>query len=165
LKKLRLIIHNAPFDVGFINHELLKLRAAKAAKIYKNITEYCSVIDTLVMARQKHPGQKNNLDALCKRYGVDNSQRDLHGALLDSEILADVYLFMTGGQKALSLGGAEDSDNKATAVSAIRRLVDAVDIPVLAASAIELESHEKKLQSINKASQGNCIWLKEPTNS
>ena len=93
-----LVIHNAPFDVGFINHELSKL-----TKYPKSIAGLCSIIDTLAVARNKHPGQRNNLDALCKRYTVDNSQRDLHGALLDAEILADVYLIMTGGQVNLNI--------------------------------------------------------------
>lgn len=152
-----LIIHNAPFDIGFINHELSKHGGNK----YKAITHYCGVIDTLVMARQKHPGQKNNLDALCKRYGVDNSQRDLHGALLDSEILADVYLLMTGGQRALSLSSASSEDDSGnTRVTAIRRLSETPDLPVILASPEELEQHEKKLAAIDKASQGQCVWLK-----
>ena len=157
-----LVIHNAPFDIGFINYELAHYGEAK----YQPITEYCSVIDTLVMARQKHPGQKNNLDALCKRYGVDNSQRDLHGALLDSEILADVYLLMTGGQRTLSLSSdsaCEDSNEQK--VSAIRRISPELVLPVLAASAEELSQHEEKLMSIDKVSQGNCLWLKEKINS
>ncbi len=153
-----LIIHNAPFDVGFINHEL----AHYANNRYSPITEYCGVIDTLVMARQKHPGQKNNLDALCKRYGVDNSQRDLHGALLDSEILADVYLLMTGGQRALSLSSDTGSqDNEQSEVSAIRRLSGELSLPVIHANEEELAAHQDKLAMIDKASQGNCLWLKE----
>ena len=94
IKGAQLIIHNAPFDVGFINHEFNLLKNHH----FSDLERYCEVIDTLVMARNKHPGQKNNLDALCKRYDVDNSNRELHGALLDSEILALVYLAMTGGQ-------------------------------------------------------------------
>lgn len=90
-----LIIHNAPFDVGFINSEL------RLAKWKKSLEEYCEILDTLVMAREKHPGQRNSLDALCKRYDIDNSNRQLHGALLDAEILAFVYLAMTGGQSSL----------------------------------------------------------------
>ena len=101
-----LIIHNAPFDLGFINHELKKL-----GKKTPLLESSCRVIDTLGLARQKHPGQKNSLDALCKRYGVDNSQRDLHGALLDSEILADVYLLMTGGQVNLNINQQGDSES------------------------------------------------------
>jgi DNA polymerase-3 subunit epsilon len=98
IKGAELVIHNAPFDIGFLDHELSKLDQES-----RRIDNFCSVLDTLVMARQKHPGQKNNLDALCKRYEIDNSQRSLHGALLDARILADVYLAMTGGQTALSL--------------------------------------------------------------
>ena len=94
-----LVIHNAPFDVGFIDHELAKLEP-----VWGKVADHCKITDSLVMARKKHPGQKNSLDALCKRYSVDNSQRELHGALLDAEILADVYLLMTGGQGSLSLG-------------------------------------------------------------
>lgn len=104
-----LVIHNAPFDLGFLDHELSKLD-----KESRSIGQFCTVLDTLVMARQKHPGQKNNLDALCRRYEIDNSQRSLHGALLDARILADVYLVMTGGQTALSL---DDSDLNADAAA------------------------------------------------
>ncbi len=115
------------------------------------------------MARAKHPGQKNNLDALCKRYGVDNSQRDLHGALLDAEILADVYLLMTGGQTALSLGGNQ-SNNKdsGNTVNEIRRLSAArKPLAIIPANEEELEVHGQKLANIDKSSGGNCIWLKE----
>ena len=107
-----LVIHNAPFDVGFIDHELSKL-----PKQPKSITDLCSVVDTLALARNKHPGQRNNLDALCKRYAVDNSQRDLHGALLDAEILADVYLVMTGGQVNLNINEQSGSDEGAASRS------------------------------------------------
>jgi DNA polymerase-3 subunit epsilon len=103
IRGAELIIHNAPFDVGFLNHELALLGDDQP-----RIADICGVLDTLVMARQRHPGQKNNLDALCKRYEIDNSARTLHGALLDSEILAEVYLIMTGGQTSLSLD-SEDS--------------------------------------------------------
>lgn len=153
-----LIIHNAAFDVGFINAEFSRLVPKP-----NYIETSCSIIDTLLLARSKHPGQKNNLDALCKRYGVDNSQRDLHGALLDAEILADVYLLMTGGQTALSLGGNQ-SDNKdsTNVISEIRRLSAARrPLPVLDATLEELELHAQKLVSIEKSSNGNCIWLKE----
>jgi DNA polymerase-3 subunit epsilon len=116
-----------------------------------------------LLARAKHPGQKNNLDALCKRYGVDNSQRDLHGALLDAEILADVYLLMTGGQTALSLGGNQSSNkDSGNSGNEIKRLLPSrKPLPVLKVSAEELELHDQKLASINKSSAGNCIWLKE----
>ena len=106
-----LVIHNAPFDVGFLDHELSKLENES-----RTISQFCSVLDTLVMARQKHPGQKNNLDALCRRYEINNSQRSLHGALLDARILADVYLAMTGGQTAL---GLDDSEMEAGAIGQI----------------------------------------------
>lgn len=147
----QLIIHNAPFDVGFINSEFGRLKPA-----YPLVADRCSVIDTLVMARQKHPGQKNNLDALCRRYGVDNSQRDLHGALLDAEILADVYLFMTGGQTNLLLG-AESSDDGGdmNQLGTIRRLsADRRPLRVVHASADEVASHEAKLGQLGD----ECIW-------
>lgn len=147
----QLIIHNAPFDIGFINHEFAMLKPVIPA-----VTEYCGVIDTLVMARQKHPGQKNNLDALCKRYGADNSQRDLHGALLDAEILADVYLLMTGGQTNLMLGAeSEDSNSGAEQTSGIQRL-NATRRPlrVIAANAEEMAAHETKLNELGEA----CLW-------
>lgn len=155
IRGAQLIIHNAPFDIGFINHEFAMLRPPLPA-----VTDYCSVIDTLVMARQKHPGQKNNLDALCKRYGVDNSQRDLHGALLDAEILADVYLMMTGGQTNLMLGAeSEDSNSAAEQVSGIQRLsTDRRRLKVIRASDAELEVHEAKLNRLGD----NCLWRREP---
>jgi len=103
IKNSELIIHNANFDVGFLNHELALLNPQ-----YDKITAYCKIIDTLSIARLRHPGQKNNLDALCKRYNIDNSRRDLHGALLDAQLLAQVYLAMTGGQG--SLFGDETQD-------------------------------------------------------
>ena len=152
-----LIIHNAPFDIGFLNHEL----ANHGGNKYKKITEYCRVIDTLVMARQKHPGQKNNLDALCKRYGVDNSQRDLHGALLDSEILADVYLLMTGGQRALSLSSDEDNANAGGDRNILRPVAAHLQTPIIMASNEELAAHSDKLALIEKASGGSCLWLKQ----
>jgi len=153
-----LIIHNAAFDIGFINAEFSRLNPRLATIDTNRI-----IIDSLLLARAKHPGQKNNLDALCKRYGVDNSQRDLHGALLDAEILADVYLLMTGGQTALSLGGNQSSNKDSSGVvSEIRRLPPTrKPLPILVASVEELVSHEEKLASINKSSAGNCVWLKD----
>jgi DNA polymerase III subunit epsilon len=149
-----LIIHNAPFDIGFINHEVGKLSGRN-----KSIESGCKIIDTLALARQKHPGQKNNLDALCKRYGVDNSQRDLHGALLDAEILADVYLLMTGGQVNLNINDQSASDSgEMNQASNIRRLpAGRPALRIITANEDELASHEKKLDSI-KASSGECIW-------
>jgi DNA polymerase-3 subunit epsilon len=150
-----LIIHNAPFDVGFINHEIAKLSGA-----YQVIESGCRIIDTLALARQKHPGQKNNLNALCKRYGVDNSQRDLHGALLDAEILADVYLLMTGGQVNLNISGQQSSDGgEDNSQGGIRRLAqDRQPLRVVTASQEEVELHLQKLEAINKSS-GNCVWM------
>jgi len=102
-----LVIHNAPFDIGFLDHELSLLQTPMAP-----LQERCSVLDTLLLARQKHPGQKNSLDALCKRYEIDNSQRSLHGALLDARILADVYLAMTGGQSSLGLEPEQGTEDR-----------------------------------------------------
>jgi DNA polymerase-3 subunit epsilon len=152
-----LIIHNAAFDIGFLNYEMNMLRAG-----FGSISDRCHVIDTLLMARAKHPGQKNNLDALCKRYGVDNSQRELHGALLDAEILADVYLLMTGGQTALSLGGNQSKDEEGGDQNALRRLAPTrKPLPVILATADELELHDQKLAVIAKSSGDNCVWLRE----
>jgi DNA polymerase-3 subunit epsilon len=154
LDDAELIIHNASFDIGFINHEAKKLRGA-----HQPIESRCRVIDTLALARQKHPGQKNNLDALCKRYGVDNSQRELHGALLDAEILADVYLLMTGGQVNLNINDQSDSESGAmNKTSVIRRLPDnRPPLRVIKASDEEITLHEEKLAAIvTKA--GQCIW-------
>ena len=152
-----LIIHNAPFDLGFINHETAKLPGNIAA-----IETGCKIIDTLALARQKHPGQKNNLDALCKRYGVDNSQRDLHGALLDAEILADVYLLMTGGQVNLNINDQSAADSgEINQASNIRRLPDSrPPLRVITANDHEIARHQAKLESIEAAS-GNCIWQAE----
>ncbi|MDO8342795.1 MAG: DNA polymerase III subunit epsilon [Cellvibrio sp.] len=152
-----LIIHNAAFDIGFLNYEMNMLRPG-----FGSVSDRCHVIDTLLMARAKHPGQKNNLDALCKRYGVDNSQRELHGALLDAEILADVYLLMTGGQTALSLGGNQSKNEEGGDQNALRRLPDnRKPLPVILASEDELVLHQQKLAVIAKSSGDNCVWLRE----
>ena len=150
-----LIIHNAAFDVGFINAEFNLLGRSLA-----RLGDICRITDTLLMARQRHPGQKNNLDALCNRYGVDNSQRDLHGALLDAEILADVYLAMTGGQTALALAAEAESGAQTEGVAqAIRRLpATRAPLRVVRAAATELDAHERRLQEIDKASGGKTIW-------
>jgi DNA polymerase-3 subunit epsilon len=149
-----LIIHNAPFDVGFINHELNMLSPSRGA-----VHDYCSVIDTLEMARRLHPGQKNNLDALCKRYEVENSHRTLHGALLDSEILADVYLVMTGGQVTLTLddsqGGQEKNHQASTQFKPINKKAE---LRVIHASDSEIAAHNKTVELIKKSSGGNCLW-------
>jgi len=148
-----LIIHNAPFDIGFINAEL-KLLGKKWGKI----EDYCTVFDTLVLAREKHPGQKNNLDALCKRYEVDNSQRDLHGALLDAQILLDVYLKMTGGQTDLTFHSVATSHGvKGKSEQYInnkhKKLV------VIEPTENELAEHRLLLESIEDKNKGKCIWL------
>lgn len=147
-----LIIHNAPFDVGFINHELRMIDAGHAS-----IETVCGVVDTLQMARRLHPGQKNSLDALCKRYGIDNSQRTLHGALLDAEILADVYLTMTGGQVTLELESVESIGGSIEAI--VRKTRDRIlELPVIRATAEELAAHRAFLEKIRDASGGDCLW-------
>ncbi len=148
-----LIIHNAPFDIAFLNHELGMLAG------YQKMTDYCTVTDTLVMARQMFPGQRNSLDALCKRYEVDNGHRTLHGALLDAEILADVYLAMTGGQVSLVLGNEKDeAGDKAEQAGGIRRVqADTGRLRVVYASEVEMAAHAERLAAIQKAA-GKCLW-------
>jgi len=147
-----LIIHNAPFDVGFLNYELAGLRPQRPA-----IEQFCSVTDTLAMAKRMHPGQRNSLDALCKRYAIDNSQRELHGALLDAEILAEVYLAMTGGQVNLLLDGSTDEGG--TSDGGIRRLTAKRKVlKVVNAGGEELAMHQACLEAIDQASGGICIW-------
>ena len=151
-----LIIHNAPFDVGFINHEL-NLLGTK----FGTIEQRCKILDSLALARRKHPGQKNSLDALCKRYEVDNSQRELHGALLDAEILADVYLIMTGGQTHLALSGqASGGETTAQSESIIRLKSNRQQLRVIKADHEEILRHQQKLSEIDKISGGQCVWLR-----
>lgn len=152
-----LVIHNAPFDIGFIDHEL-KLSGHKVSKT----SSICGIVDSLVLARNKHPGQKNNLDALCKRYAIDNSKRELHGALLDAEILADVYLMMTGGQTSLHLGSEAETGTMVDAgqASIIRLDKKRKKLPVIAASREEIEAHKALLAVIDEKSDGECLWLK-----
>lgn len=156
IRGAELVIHNAAFDIGFLNHEFARLSRGP-------VTQECTVLDTLALARQKHPGQKNSLDALCKRYGIDNSHRELHGALLDAEILADVYLLMTGGQTALELSSESQTSTQQTSgpVSLGRISSDRRPLRVIQSSAAELEAHQNKLKVIEKASGGNCLWLKQ----
>lgn len=149
-----LIIHNAPFDLGFLDSELQRVTTD-----HSPLKQRCAVIDTLVMARSKHPGQRNNLDALCQRYTVDNSQRDLHGALLDAEILADVYLAMTGGQTALQLSDAPDESSGQAGGERIRRLPKGrASLPVIKASEEEVRGHEAQLDAIAASSGGHVLW-------
>ncbi|RDV27446.1 DNA polymerase III subunit epsilon [Alteromonas aestuariivivens] len=153
IRGAQLVIHNAPFDVGFMDHEF-----GQCPTTHGIITsEICGVLDTLVMARKMHPGQKNNLDALCKRYGIDNSHRDLHGALLDAEILADVYLIMTGGQTKLNLAGQNNEEGDASGNGIRRVALNGNKLKVIRASADELEQHEARLDIVQK-SGGQCLW-------
>lgn len=157
IRGAELVIHNAPFDIGFINYELDLLNSKQ-----EHVEQFCTVLDTLVLAKKMHPGQKNSLDALCKRYFIDNSQRDLHGALLDAEILADTYLAMTGGQTALSLGGNDNDINSNVSRSQPRTVeLDVMKLKVIRASSEEVQAHDERLAMINKTSDGNCIWLNE----
>ena len=146
------IIHNAPFDTAFIDSELSKLMLQK-----NKLTDYCTILDTLVLARDKHPGQRNSLDALCKRYDINNSHRDLHGALLDAEILADVYLAMTSGQSSLSL--REDRNIKQNERFSQRTKFKAANILVHRASIEELDAHNTRLKDIHKKSEEGCMWF------
>ena len=147
-----LVIHNATFDVGFLDAEL-----ARVPQLGRRIDEICQVLDTLLLARQLHPGQRNSLDALCKRYGVDNSRRDLHGALLDARILADVYLAMTGGQGALTLEA--DSGGQGQAASVLARVErSSIRIPVVRARPEELAAHERALDVVAKAAGGRVLF-------
>ena len=147
-----LVIHNAAFDIGFLNYELGMLPGKKI-----KVEAHCQVLDTLIMARKRHPGQPNNLDALCRRYHIDNSNRQLHGALLDAQILADVYLAMTGGQFKLML---EDEDTSSqTGVSGIWRVsADRPRLQVIQPSEEELAAHNDKLALLDKESGEPCLW-------
>jgi DNA polymerase III subunit epsilon len=148
------IIHNAPFDVGFLNSELQRLAVDGG-----RLEDLCTITDTLIMARAKHPGQRNSLDALCQRYRVDNSHRDLHGALRDAEILADVYLAMTGGQTALQLSeSGNNNDGHARTEQIIRLPTQRTALPVIKANADELAAHEAQLEAIAAASGGRVVW-------
>ena len=156
-----LVIHNAPFDVGFLNNEF-KLLMQNHNRDLGVTTDYATVLDTLVMAKKMHPGQKNNLNALCKRYDVNNDKRELHGALLDAEILADVYLMMTGGQSNLLLDSndsAANSENDAANSVFERISADREKSPVILATADEITAHEKYLQALGDSS----LWNKTPS--
>ena len=149
IRGAELVIHNAAFDVGFLDHELGMLGLATVNTVCANIR------DTLKMARELHPGKKNNLNALCERYGVNNSHRALHGALLDAEILAEVYVAMTRGQESLIMDLTPPTAAEASiASSGIRK-----PTRVLMASEEELAAHEKVLAGIQKESKGKCLWL------
>ena len=146
-----LIIHNASFDIGFLDAELARLDAGRG-----RIGDRCSVLDTLAMARERYPGQRNNLDALCKRLGVDNSRRDLHGGLIDAQLLADVYLAMTSGQVAFDLGFEGSSEQHEATVIAPMEL--RVRPRVLRASSEEQALHEQRLDALDKSAGGSSVW-------
>ena len=152
IRDSEVIIHNAPFDVGFINAELELLGPA-----WGRLEDYCYIVDTLLIAREKHPGLKNSLDALCQRYKVDNSSRELHGALLDARILLDVYLAMTGGQTNLTL---DDGHMPGAGTVPQARVLDAdrPQLRVIEPTAVEYAMHQKRLEVIDKKSGGQCVW-------
>ena len=147
-----LIIHNAKFDIGFINAELGRLQKALSSDL--------RVIDTLLLARERHPGQKNNLDALCKRYNIDNSKRELHGALLDANLLALLYLAMTGGQGNLFGEESHSTESSISIMKAQKRSA----LKIIRASEEELQLHTQRLAEIEKISK-KCVWLKPPLSS
>ena len=152
-----LVIHNAQFDVGFIEHELALMKHPQP-----KISDHATILDTLTLARKLHPGQRNSLDALCKRYEVDASKRDVHGALIDSELLAGVYLAMTGGQTALSLGEEEPARAGNNGTSGPRpatsrsRAVENLDLIVIRATDEEAAAHEAMLEKLR--AKGDCVW-------
>lgn len=150
IKGSELVIHNAEFDVGFLNHELKRIGDELGA-----VSDYCDILDTLQLARQMHPGQRNDLDALCRRYEVDASNRDRHGALLDAEILVDVYLAMTGGQTALLLDEVTTFDAPARKVGAPG---ERDQLTIVRANDEELSAHEAWLDLLEEHGQGKCMW-------
>lgn len=152
IRDSEVVIHNAPFDIAFVDAELEKL-----GKKWGKMENYCRVLDTLPMAREMHPGQKNSLDALCTRYDVDNSRRDLHGALLDAQILLDVYLAMTGGQTRLSLD--EDESSKSTDTGSNYRLsIDRPRLRIIEPNQTELDAHEERIRDIEEKTGSSSVW-------
>ena len=150
IRDAELVIHNAPFDVAFLDAEFRRLAEPTT------VGAHCTVLDTLQLARRMHPGQRNGLDALCKRYSVDNSHRDLHGALLDADLLLEVYLAMTGGQGALTLGETAERPETNTGVRRAER--PAGTLLVRRADAAEVAAHEARLAALDKASGGRTVW-------
>ncbi len=151
VRDAELVIHNAEFDIGFLNQELRLLDQNLG-----QMTDFATVLDSLELARQLHPGMRNSLDALCKRYDVDNSRRTVHGALLDAELLTDVYLYMTGGQTALTLTVARDQEKQATQLELDANVV----VNVVRATDVELDHHRQRLASIADR-HGHCAWLEQ----
>ena len=153
IRGAELIIHNAPFDIGFLNYELSLLDGD-----WGNIESICSITDSLIMAREMHPGQRNSLDALCKRYEINNAHRELHGALLDSEILGDVYLAMTGGQVTLSLDDNKAEPSETESEETVGRISLPQDaLKIIRADTAELSVHQERLVEIEKMS-GKSLW-------
>jgi DNA polymerase-3 subunit epsilon len=153
IKDAELVIHNAEFDVGFLEYELELMKHPKPS-----IIDHAQVLDTLSLARELHPGQRNSLDALCKRYEVDASNRDLHGALIDADLLARVYLAMTGGQTALFLDESEINGEEREGGIAIRTSRPDLDLVVIRASEAENAAHEAMLEKLRQA--GECVWTR-----
>jgi len=153
VRDAELIIHNAAFDVAFLNAEL-----GRGAESSARIGDLCRVLDTLALARQMHPGQRNSLDALCKRYSVDNSRRDYHGALLDARLLAEVYLSMTGGQAAMVLNAEPDPALARSRLAIAVGASAAAPLVVITANDEELAAHEQVLALLDKASSGKTVW-------
>jgi len=150
-----LIIHNAPFDLNFLDHEYRWLN-----KNHSKIHHYCGVIDTLAMARKRHAGQRNSLDALCKRYDINNTHRQLHGARLDALLLAEVFLRMTGGQNSLfETPSAAISEKKQTTTTLQILSSEKINIPVILANKAEEQAHAQYLEKMQK--KGECLWIKD----
>lgn len=152
IRGAELIIHNASFDIGFMDYEFNKLKRG----IPKTDT-FCKVTDSLALARRLFPGKRNSLDALCSRYEIDNSKRTLHGALLDSQILADVWLTMTGGQTSMTFAMEGDTQNSQDQAGIQRLVRQASRLRVIAASDEEVAAHESRLDIVQKKG-GNCLW-------
>jgi DNA polymerase-3 subunit epsilon len=153
IRGAELIIHNAAFDVGFLNAEL-----KRAGEHYGQIADYATVLDTLLMARQMYPGQRNSLDALCKRLGVDNTKRDVHGGLLDAQLLADVYIAMTTGQGGLEF--AFDANDERGRTSVLQDIVIKRRPLVRYADSEELARHAKRIEALDKSAGGQSVWRK-----
>lgn len=158
VRDAELIIHNAPFDLAFLNHELRRCGRNQTA-----LEQLCAVEDTLLMARQRHPGQRNTLDALCKRYNIDNSQRTLHGALLDAEILADVYLTMTRQQDSLFVASASAGAREQAEVRRAASRRNRPALPVIRADAEECAAHDRYLELLDRSGGGPCVWRRLET--
>jgi DNA polymerase III subunit epsilon len=151
-----LVIHNAPFDIAFLDAELAMLGHGERAMV-----KHCRVTDSLALARHKHPGQKNSLDALCRRYLVDNSARDLHGALLDAQILADVYLAMTGGQTSLFGTTQTTASRLIDGAGSAALPADRPPLPVLRATAAECEAHDRMLDLLDARAAAGSLWRRD----